>query len=482
MSTKKLFQNTLLYSFSGLILRASSIILFPIFSYYLSSADYGILSITGSILLLASTIAMFELPRAITRYIYVQENNQNNKDKYISTAIITVFAIHIVFAVILSLAGKFILKPVLNDISFYPYMLVAIMALPFTALFDFYKQLKKAEQQGHKAFWAEILYYGFNILFNLIFVVGFKMDALGIILSTLVVAILFTFYLLIFEIKIVSVGFSWSLLQHLLKYSLPVFVFILFGILMENTDRLFLNYKINASSSGIYYIALTFASVFSILKESINSSLTPWFYKQYENKHYKEVGNIFRLILVSMTMIAIILSWFGYETLYILSSNRELLAAYEYIPFVLFSLYIVFIGQTFNLFVFYEISKTKYLIWSNLAGFITNLVLCWLLIPVMLEKGAAISRLMAFAVMTLIQIWIGLKFAKVKISFRFVFLLISINIVLSSIIYLPIPYTYLLMTKIILSIVLLIFLYVYIKKSLGIGKINLKLLSDLLKK
>ncbi len=424
MSTKKLFQNTLLYSLSGLILRASSIVLFPIFSYYLSSADYGILSITGSITILASTIAMLELPRAITRYIYAQETFQNSKDKFICSAIITVFSIHIAFAIILSLAGKFILKPVLNDISFYPYMLVAIIALPFTALFDFYKQLKKAEQQGYKAFLAEMLYYGANILFNLLFVVFFKMDALGIILSTLVVAVLFAIYLFVFEIKIISSGFSWSLLKSLLKYSLPVFVFILFGIFMENTDRLFLNYKVNASSSGIYYIALTFASIFSILKESVNSSLTPWFYKQYENKQYKEIENIFRLILVSMTIIAIILSWFGYEILYILSNNSELLAAYEYIPFTLLGLYVVFIGQTFNLFVFYEISKTKYLIWSNLFGFITNFVLCWFLIPVMYEKGAAISRLIAFVVMTLIQIIVGLKFARLKIPLVLLFALL----------------------------------------------------------
>jgi len=465
MSTKSLLQNTILYSFSGLILRASSIFLFPIFSYYLKASDYGIISITGSLTLIISSIAMLEIPRAITRYIYVQENNKHQNDQYISTAFITILSIHLVLSLLLIFLGKFLLKPLLNDIPFFPYMFIAILALPFTALFDFYKQLKKSEQNGYTAFKAEMLYYGGNIFFNLLFVVVFKMDAMGIILSTLVVAILFSLYFFFFEKKIYTSGFSWPLLKNLLHYSMPILIFILFGLLMESTDRLFLNYKTNTTSSGIYYIALTFASIFSILKESVNSSFTPWFYEYYEKKRYRELEKIFKSILIGMTILSVSLTWFSYEILYILTSNRDLLAATSYIPYALISLYLVFIGQTFNLFVFYEISKTKHLIWSNLAGFLINLLFCYLLVPVYLEKGAILSRLAAFFIMSSIQIVIGMHFSKIKIRYSFISLLLLLNILFSSILFLPIPYLYLIIFKIVTTIIMLILFYLYLKKS-----------------
>lgn len=412
---------------------------------------------------------MLEIPRAITRYIYVQENKESLKEKYISTAFITIFLLHLVVSLLLIAFGKFLLKSVLNDISFSPYVLVAIIALPFTAIFDFYKQLKKSEQHGIKAFKAELLYYGGNILFNLLFVVIFKMDALGIILSTLVVAILFALYFVFYEKKIYSFGFSWSLLKNLLHYSLPVLAFIVFGILMESTDRLFLNYNTSAYSSGIYYIALTFASIFSILKESVNSSFTPWFYDYYENKRYKELEKILKTILIGMTILSVLLSWFSFEILFVLSSNNDLLAAASYIPFALISLYVVFIGQTFNLFVFFELSKTKHLIWSNFAGFIINLILCSLLIPIYFEIGAILSRLAAFIIMSFIQVIIGMHFSKIKMGYFFIFSLFFLNILFSLLIYINIPYNFLITIKLLVAITTIYLFYRYILKTFSIN-------------
>lgn len=412
---------------------------------------------------------MLEIPRAITRYIYIQENKNTPKNKYISTAFITIFLLHLIVSLFLIAFGKFFLQSILNDISFSPYMLIAIVALPFTAIFDFYKQLKKSEQNGIKAFQAELLYYGGNIFFNLLFVAVFKMDALGIILSTLVVSILFALYFVFYEKKIYSFGFSWSLLKNLLHYSLPVLVFILFGILMESTDRLFLNYNTSAYSSGIYYISLTFASIFSILKESVNSSFTPWFYDYYENKRYKKLEKILKTILIGMTILSVLLSWFSFEILYVLSSNKDLLAASSYIPYALISLYVVFIGQTFNLFVFFEISKTKHLIWSNFAGFIINLILCSLLIPIYFEQGAILSRLVAFFVMSFLQVIIGKHFAKINISYFFIFSLFFLNTLFSLLIFIQIPYNYLIVIKLLVSIIAIYLFYRYILKTFSIS-------------
>ena len=62
-----------------------------------------------------------------------------------------------------------------------------------------------------------------------------------------------------------------------LLYEMLPFIFL--NVIFESIDKLFLNANNGSSDSGIYYLALTFAVVFSSLKESIISALTPWVFE-----------------------------------------------------------------------------------------------------------------------------------------------------------------------------------------------------------
>ena len=73
----KVIKNSFWYSFSSVLLRASSIIFFPIFSKYLTKADYGILSVTQSIIIWVSAVAALELHSTFVRFL----NSEEAKDE-----------------------------------------------------------------------------------------------------------------------------------------------------------------------------------------------------------------------------------------------------------------------------------------------------------------------------------------------------------------------------------------------------------------
>ena len=71
----KVISNSFLYSLSSILLRASSIFLFPIFSFYLTKSDYGILLITQSLTVFITSLSNFETQKALTRFLYNDDFN-----------------------------------------------------------------------------------------------------------------------------------------------------------------------------------------------------------------------------------------------------------------------------------------------------------------------------------------------------------------------------------------------------------------------
>jgi O-antigen/teichoic acid export membrane protein len=306
-----------------------------------------------------------------------------------------------------------------------------------------------------------MLYFGGNILLNLLFVVGFKMDALGIILSTLVNSLIMGTYAFIKYYRNTVLKIDFKFLKPVLKYTIPLIPFMLMGVLLNSVDAIFLNSIQGAEISGIYYIALTFAALFSMFKESFNFAFTPWFFENFREENYQYIRKLFNIITWGAGFIALLISIFGYEVLYILSSNPELVEAWKYIPLATFGLLIVFIGQLYNLAVYYSKTKSNLLFISNTAGFIVNLLLCFAFASVFNPYYALIAKAAGFSVMGAIQVFLAVKSTDFKFNhLNTIFTLIIVGI-LSFMHYLPLDYYILLFIKLIIVIIGALF---FIKK------------------
>ena len=96
-------KNAFLYSISSILLRAASIILFPIFSSYLAPQDYGILSITQGLVLVIVAVSSIQIPQAITRFASDRDSLNSIVDKneflgqILGTGIVTVVCSNIVW-------------------------------------------------------------------------------------------------------------------------------------------------------------------------------------------------------------------------------------------------------------------------------------------------------------------------------------------------------------------------------------------------
>jgi O-antigen/teichoic acid export membrane protein len=243
-----------------------------------------------------------------------------------------------------------------------------------------------------------MLFFSSNILLNLFFVIVLKAGVLGILYGILLNSAIFSVVIYIYYFRKIGFSFDYNILKAALKYSLPLIPYSILNILFESVDKFFLNADSGAKTSGIYYIALTFAAIFSSAKESVVNAFTPWLFANIKERDESYLADIINVIFAGLGIAAIGVAWFSKEVLMLLSSNPDFVEAYRFIPFTVIGLYIIFLGQLYNMKTFYFGKYNRYLFLATLAGIAADIVACYLLVKPYGIHGAVFSRVIAFTV------------------------------------------------------------------------------------
>ena len=100
-----------------------------------------------------------------------------------------------------------------------------------------------------------------NLALTLVFVVGFRMKALGVLSAMAVTAFAFFLHSVLALTREVRWRWSAPLIRESLAYSLPMLPHMAASWVMIFVDRLFLNYYDTTASVGIYSVGIQIANV-----------------------------------------------------------------------------------------------------------------------------------------------------------------------------------------------------------------------------
>lgn len=194
---------------------------------------------------------------------------------------------------------------------------------------------------------------------------------------------------------------SKAFIRDALQYGVPLIPHAFGIIVMDISDRFFINHYATKADLGQYGIAYSLASLLALVSGVIMQAWTPRF-----NALMADDSEGSRLIITRFSLLFVLvfglfvllfttLSPFLFGTLI----NLRYLAAQAYLPwlalvYVLQAVYFVFSGILF----FHR--KTVYFMWISLVNIGCNLLLNWWLVPMLGAKGAAISTVISMAIFT----------------------------------------------------------------------------------
>jgi O-antigen/teichoic acid export membrane protein len=242
---------------------------------------------------------------------------------------------------------------------------------------------------------------------SLAFVVLFGLSWIGRAGGILFAAIITGFASLVFMTK--RGYFLWSpdlaMIRSSLKVSIPLIFHTLSTVIINMSDRFFIERMQGQEALGIYNVGYTFGMMGLLVVDAISKVWTPWLFKQLANENKKQKEFIVQLTyvgFVGLILMAIVLTGISWIAIPIMT-DKAYHGAVTYVSWVALS---YAIRGMYSLVFPYLVhkDKTQFVGVSTVTAAILNLIANYFLIKHFGAVGAAQATLLSFTVL-FIGVW-----------------------------------------------------------------------------
>jgi O-antigen/teichoic acid export membrane protein len=421
---KNTLKHTFIYGLGNLSIKLIGLVLLPLYTKHLSSAEYGAFAILEVTSLIITYVFSFKLSTSMMRWWSTIKD-----DNYKKVIVFTAFSSSILVIIFLNINSfifsKFLSDILLDDKYLYDLVRIVFLSASFEILNYYALELIRLKEKSILYVIIAILRTVVVLTLNIILVAYCNYGIKGILLSQLsghVLVLLITFP---FLRKNMILRYDWDELKKMLNYCIPLVFSTIAMMLMNMGDRYLIRYLLDFSDVGIYSLGYKISSVINIfVLQSFQMGFLPIAYKQFQtkdaNRFFSKTLTYYTLIL---TIAALVISLFGKELIELLSKREEYFSAYKVIPFFSLAFILRGVEYVFSLGLHYT-KKTKYnaIIVFSLA--LLNILLNFIFIPVFKIIGAAVTTVICWILMAVLFYNFSQKFYKVNYEIKKIIMII----------------------------------------------------------
>ena len=191
MEVKKLIKNSSVYSVISLLQKGTNFLLIPVLTLYLTTDDYGIVAVVMTINAFLNVFYLMALHGSLNRFYYEHKADETLIKKLFGTIITFVLINSIVLTIIIYVGRNVFLKPFLDDINFYPYMLLGLVSVLFNPCYTIFQNSLQAKQKGNAFGKNNMLFFVTNLTLLLVGVIVFGKGAIGVLGALALTNVLF---------------------------------------------------------------------------------------------------------------------------------------------------------------------------------------------------------------------------------------------------------------------------------------------------
>lgn len=398
-SISKLGRDTMLYSIGTILSRVVSFAMLPLYTRYLTPADYGLLQILELALDITAILISGAATAGIMRF-YFKAKTERERNTVLFTGWGTQVGLNVIGTVLLLLAAPFIWHLVLGEAG--TVSMVRIAAVNFTvgALLYVPMLMLQADQRPRAFIATSIGKLVLQLSLNILFLVWFHWGPRGILLSTLFANIAVGLVMSWILVRRTGISWDWSTYRMLRRFAVPLQVSNGGTFILTFGDRFFLEHLHGLGSVGIYGLAYQFGFLISgTVAGPFTQAWNPqrWQLVQ-ESAAVRDTrtnrGFLFGDLIVVSAAVGIAL--FIRPIIYVMTTPAFYSAVYI-VPLIL----LAYVFQVWTSVVDFGIQvseRTRYTSFATWVSVIVVLVLYFALIPRFGGMGAAVATLIAMIV------------------------------------------------------------------------------------
>lgn len=390
-NSKDLIKNILLFGLSNFIPKIMSFLLVPVYTAYLTTADYGTSDIIMTTVSLLLPIFTLDINDAVIRFTI--ENKQDKRAYAIGVRIYILGCVAL--AVVLGIVA------VATELRL-TYLVLLFVLFAVSGDYQLKVAYLRAMERVSFLSLCTIVCNFVTLVANVLFIVVFRFGVYGFISSSIVGY--FTVNAIVFvkyhkeHRALFSIPFKPNLAytKEMLTYSTPL---ILSGIawwITSSSDRYVLSWLIGVSATGIYSVASKIPSILQMVQSVFTPAWNLKVYNIYKNEdgmeYFGKIYDLYNFVLVFACSGLIFLD----KPLAKFMFSNEFYAAWKYVPVLLISVVLLSVnacsGVMFGVYKQSQLSAK-----GSIINMCLNTCLNFILVYLIGIQGAAIATLCSYA-------------------------------------------------------------------------------------
>src|SRR5574343_94301 len=443
---KSLFKQTAIYGLATVLPRIISFILNPLFVYYLTdNSKMGEVSVIFSYLVFFNVVLSYGMETAFFRFY----NTEEQKDKVISTATISLFWSTIGFLILFLLFRENL--SLWSEINVkYIIFTIWILALDALAIIPFSKI--RAESRPIKYAVIKISNVLINLLLNIFFlaflpklaantnntIIQTIYDAdfqIGYIFVANLIASFATLIMVLPDYIKIKWNFDVELWKKMMKYGLPILIAGIAFAINEHFDKILLDWmNVDMAKIGAYSACYKIGMFMVLFRTAYTLGIEPFFFSHAKNENAPQTyATITKYFVIFGSFISFFVIAFIDLLKLPLVPEDSYWVAIKVVPLIVLANF--FLGIYTNLSVWYKlIDKTRIGAYISIVGALVTLVLNYVLIKQGLSYyGSAIATIAAYGTMMVISYQMGQKQYPIPYDIATLLKYLSLSIVFSAI-------------------------------------------------
>jgi O-antigen/teichoic acid export membrane protein len=386
------------YTASSVASKLIAVFLLPIYTAYLTPADYGAAEVMFASVVVASIVIRLGVIEAILRFYYLAGERP---ERVVATGFASLFWTSTAAAVIaLGFAGP--LSELLLDQSDPALGRIAVLGVWTLTLWEYVMTLYRLDERARAYFAVTVANVLVTIPVTVWLVVAEDEGAEGLLLGSFATGAAFLAWRIWQERRRLSLAPDLGLLRRMLRFGLPTMPAELTLYSLNFIDRILIVRLAGLAEAGLYALAIKFAQGMNVIARGFQLAFPPLAYSIADDE---EARRAYSLVVTWFAAVCA----FGVAGLWLLSRQIvDLLAAPEFFEsheaigllatgvslYALYLVLVVILGRT---------GRTEFSFPATIAGTVANVVLNLVLIPPLGIVGAGIALAASYLVVVVIM-------------------------------------------------------------------------------
>ena len=407
MRTNKIsiVNHTAIYMLGDILRRGVSLIMLPIYTRFLTPADYGVVELLSMLLDVASIIFSARVGHAVFRFYCTVDSEDKKKNIISSALVLSLLLSSIGSVVVISLSGPLSMA-IFSDISYKHYISLFAITLLLGPLKEIPLIYIRAQQKPWLFLLFSITKLVLQLSLNVYLVVFLEMHVEGVIYSAVIQGIIMGILLTAYTISRTGLKATKAVCKSLFSFSLPLKLAALGSFYMTFGDRYILNLFTDLTQVGIYALGYKFGFVLLLLTWDPFQNM--WDYEKYNIHKKPDARHIYQTVFIYISAILILvglcISIFTRDLLRLMA-DPSFLDAYKIVPIIIIAYIIQAWTNYCNMGILLE-QKTMQITYGEMLGVAVITLAYFTLIPTYGIYGAAWSTVAGFGARFY---WINMK-------------------------------------------------------------------------